>query len=82
MEELNAHSIIFRVITSRGMWWAERIARMGEYRGVRKISVGKPEEKRSLGKTRRRRKDNITMDLQDVGCEGMDWISVVQDVES
>ena len=82
MEELNAHSIFFRMITSTGMRWAERIARMGEYRGAYRISVGKPEEKRPLGKPRRRRNDNIMMDLQEVGCEGMEWISVAQDGES
>ena len=81
-EKLNAHSIIFRMITSTGMWWAERIARTEECRGVYRISVGKPEEKRPLGKPSRRRDDNIVMDLQKVGCEGMDWISVAQDGES
>ena len=28
---------------------------------------------------RRRWEDNIKMDLQEVGCGGMDWIEVVQD---
>jgi hypothetical protein len=41
--------------------------------------VGKPEAKRPLGKPRRRWGDNIKMDLQEVGCEGMDWINVAQD---
>jgi hypothetical protein len=34
--------------------------------------VGKPEGKRSLGRPRRRGEDNIRMDLQEVGCGGMD----------
>jgi hypothetical protein len=42
--------------------------------------VGKSEGKRPLGKPRRRWEDNITMDLQDVGCEGMDWINLAQDM--
>ena len=29
--------------------------------------------------TRRRWEDNIKMDLQEVGCGGMDWIKLVQD---
>ena len=34
--------------------------------------------KRSLWRPRRRWKDN-NMDLQDVGCGGMDWIELAQD---
>jgi hypothetical protein len=40
--------------------------------------VGKPEGKRPLGRLRRRWED-IKMDLQEVGCGGMDWIEVAQD---
>ena len=39
----------------------------------------KPEGKRPFGGPRRRWEDNIKMDLQAVGCEGMDWIDVAQD---
>ena len=52
---------------------------MGERRGVYRLSVGKPEGKRPLGRPRDRWEDNIKMDLKEVGCEGMDWISVAQD---
>ena len=40
-------------------------------RGVHRVLLGKPEEKRPLGRPRRRWKDNIKMDLQEVGggCE-------------
>jgi hypothetical protein len=44
--------------------------------------VRKREGRRPLGRPRRRWKDNIKMDLQDVGCEGMDWIAVAQDGHS
>jgi len=52
---------------------------MGERRGIYKILLGKPEGKRTLGRTRRRWEDNINTDIQEVGCGGMDWIDLVQD---
>ena len=50
-----------------------------ERRGVYRVLVGKPEGKRPLGRPRRRWEDNIKMDLQEVGCGGMDWIELAQD---
>ena len=44
-----------------------------------KVLVGKPEGKRPLGRPRRRRVGNITMDLQEVGCGYMDWIGLARD---
>jgi len=41
--------------------------------------VGKPEEKRALGRLRRRWEDNIKTELQDVGCGGMGWIYLTDD---
>jgi hypothetical protein len=46
----------------------------GEERGVYRVLVGKPEGKRPLVRPRHRWEDNIRMDLQEVGCGGMDWI--------
>ena len=40
--------------------------------------MGKPEGKRPLGRPRRRREDNIKMDLQEVKCEGTGWTGVAQ----
>jgi S-ribosylhomocysteine lyase LuxS involved in autoinducer biosynthesis len=54
---------------------------MGERRGVYRVLVGKPEGKRSLRRLRRRRKDIIKMDLQEVGCGCMDWCELAQDKE-
>jgi hypothetical protein len=52
---------------------------MGEGRGMYRVLVGKPEGRRTLGRPRRRWKDNIKMYLQEVGCGGMDWIKLAQD---
>ena len=60
------------------MRWAGHVARMGEGRGVYRVLVGKPEGKRPLGRPRRRWEDNVKMDLQEVGCGGMDWIRLAQ----
>ena len=69
------------MIKSRRMRWAGHVARMGERRGVYRVLVGKPEGKRPLERPRRRREDNIKMDLQEVGCGDMDWIELAQDTE-
>jgi hypothetical protein len=45
---------IIRIIKSRRMRWAGHVARMGEKRDVYRLLVGKPEEKRPLGRPRRR----------------------------
>jgi len=49
---------------------AGQAARMGE-RGMYKVLVGKPEQKRPLGIPRHRWEDTIKMDLPEVGCGGM-----------
>jgi len=41
--------------------------------------VGKPEGKIPLGRPRHRWKDNVKMDLQEVGCGSMGWIELAQD---
>jgi hypothetical protein len=55
---------------------------MRDSRGGYRVLVGKPEGKRPLRKFRPRWEDNIKMDLQKVGCEGMDWIELAQDRDS
>ena len=80
-EELNLYvspNIVW-VIKSRRMKWAGHVARMWATRGVYRVLVGKPEGKIPLGRRRRRWEDNIKMDLQEVGCGGMNWIDLAQD---
>ena len=57
----------------------EHVTGMGERKGVCRVSVGKPKGKKPLGRPSRRWKDNVTMDLHEVGCGGMDWIELAQD---
>ena len=54
------------------MTWTGHVARMRERRGVCRVSVGKPEEKRPLWRPSHRWEGNIKMDLQEVGYGGMD----------
>jgi hypothetical protein len=68
-EELNdlySSTNIIRIIKSRRMRWAGRVARMGE-KGAYRVLVGRPEGRRPLGRPRHRWEDNIKMDLQNVG---------------
>jgi hypothetical protein len=51
---------------------------MGDRRGAYRALVGKPEGRRPLERPRRRWKDNIKMDLREVGW-GIDWIDLAQD---
>jgi hypothetical protein len=52
---------------------------MGERRGICRVVVGNLEGKRPLGRPRRGWEDNIRTDLQEVGCEVMDWIDLALD---
>jgi hypothetical protein len=64
----------------------ERFVRSYSVKTVAIVSKRKentrPEGKRPLGRPRHRWGDNIKMDLQEVGCEGMDWIELAQDRDS
>jgi hypothetical protein len=64
------------------MRWAEHVARTGERRVACRVLVGKPEGKKPLGKPRHSWEANIKMDLQEVGCGGMDWIELAKDRDS
>jgi len=64
---------IIRMIKLRRMRWTGRVALMGEVINSYTIFVGKPEEKRTLWRSRCRWADNIRMDLtESVGSCGLD----------
>jgi hypothetical protein len=72
-------SSIIRIIKSRRMRWAGHVVRMGEKRNVYRLSVGKPEGKRPLGRPRRRWIDNIKMDFLEIELTVVDWIGLAKD---
>jgi hypothetical protein len=52
--------------------------RMGQISNVYKMLVGKPERKRLRARPKCRWKDNIRIDLREIGWEGVDWIHLAQ----
>jgi len=82
IEELNDNVLLTQYcsgdkIEKNEVGWG--VARMGERLGVCRVLVGRPEGKRPLGRPRCRWEDNIKMDIQEVGCRGVDWIKLAQD---
>jgi hypothetical protein len=63
MNILYSSPSIIRIIKSRKMRWADRIARVGRKRNAYRLLVGKPDGKRPLGRPRRRWVDNIRINL-------------------
>jgi hypothetical protein len=61
------------------MRWAGYVASMEEGRNLRRVLVGNPEGKRSLGRPRRRWEDGIKMDLREIGGGCVEWIHLAQD---
>jgi hypothetical protein len=54
---------IIWVIKSRRLRWTGHVASVGEWRGMYRVLVGKPEGRRPLGRLRHRWEDGIKMDL-------------------
>jgi len=61
------------------MKWVGHVARKGERKCLYRVLAGKLEGKRPLRRPSCRWKDNIKMDLHEVGCGGMNWIKLAQD---
>jgi hypothetical protein len=61
------------------MSWAEHVSSMGDEKKVYKDLVGKPQGKRSLGRSRRRWEDGIRMEVTEIGWEDVKCVQLVQD---
>jgi hypothetical protein len=67
------------MLNSMRMRWAGHVAGMGEKSNAYRLLVGKPEGKMPLGRPKRRRVDNIRMDLGEMGWGDVEWIGLAQD---
>jgi hypothetical protein len=79
LHTLYSSPYFIRVIEARRMRWVGHAAQMGEKRNAYKVLVVNPEVKWQLGCPRHRLEDNIKMDFEEIGWEGMDWIRLAQD---
>ena len=52
---------------------------MGDCKNALKILIGKPTEKRSLGRPRREWEDNIWMDLKEIDINMRNWVDSAED---
>jgi hypothetical protein len=78
LRDLYSSPTLVRVMKSRRLKWTGHVAHMRKRIGIYRVLVEKPEGNRPLGRPRRRWEDHIRMDLQEVGCGGMDWIELNQ----
>jgi hypothetical protein len=79
LHNLYASPNIFRVIKSRKMRWAGGVACIVEVRNAYRVFVGKPQGKRRRRRPRRKWKDNLRLDLREIGWDGVDRIPLAQD---
>jgi hypothetical protein len=70
---------IMRQIKSRTVRWAGYVVQMKEGRNVYRVLVGRPIEKRPLGRSRHRWENGIKMNLRETGWgvwSGFIWIRI------
>jgi hypothetical protein len=70
---------IIWVIKSQAMGWAEHVAHLEKRRGAYRVLVGKPQGKREFGRPRYRWKDNVKLDLKEIGWENVDCSGLAHD---
>jgi hypothetical protein len=52
---------------------------MGELRNSYIVLAGKPERERTLGRPRRKREDNVKMNVREIGWKVVGWMHLAQD---
>jgi hypothetical protein len=67
------------MIKPRRTSWAGHVARIEEGKGIYRVSIGRPEGKRPLGRPRSRWEDNMKIDLREIGIDGANLIQPAQD---
>ena len=55
------------------------VVRLKESRNIYRVSMGRPEGKRPLGRPRSRWEYNIERDLKEVNCDDRNFMSLTQD---
>jgi hypothetical protein len=55
------------------------VARIGEMRNAFRILIAKPEMKRPLERRKSRCKNNIRIDIREIGSKFVDWMHLIQD---
>ena len=72
-------NFIVCTVKSRRLRWASHVTRMEEGWSAFKMLTGKPTGNIPLGRPRRKWKDNIRMDLKEVGINTRNWVDSAQD---
>jgi hypothetical protein len=81
LHDLYSSPSIIRMIQVKEDEMGRACSTNGEKSNANRILVGRPEGKKPLGRPRRRRVDNIKIDLREIGWVGMDWIDLAQDMD-
>jgi hypothetical protein len=79
LHNLSSSPNIVKMIQSRRMRWAVRVARIGKGRGIYRVLVGRPESKRPLGSPRRKWENNMKMDLREIVIDEANWFELAKD---
>ena len=69
------------MIKSRRKRWAGHVARMRDRKYVYRVLVGNLRERERLGDPDVDGRVIFKVDVQEVGCGGMDWMELTQDIE-